>query len=159
MCLYPIKCLLSLCPSNNCLWSSSSICLYMTSSLQSVSMLFSCCQFVLRFNMCVFVYSVGGGVQPAVCAPWTPVQEAVCGPLSGLCKERQRHAGWLCRARTAQDGGPDAGLRPVHISKWPDWKRNGLSNWKTYLWFLYDVFKLRSRQGVRDRSRVIFKVA
>lgn len=67
--------------------------------------------------MCV--YSAGGGVQPAVCAPRAPVQEAARGPLPGLRQERQRHAGRLCSARTAQDGGPDAGLRPVHISKSP----------------------------------------
>lgn len=68
---------------------------------------------------CVCVCSAGGGVQPAVCAPRAPVQEAARGPLPGLRQERQRHAGQLCGAGTAQDGGPDAGLRPVHISKSP----------------------------------------
>lgn len=68
---------------------------------------------------CVCVCSAGGGVQPAVCAPRAPVQEAARGPLPGLRQERQRHAGRLCGAGTAQDGGPDAGLRPVHISKSP----------------------------------------
>lgn len=68
----------------------------------------------------------GGGVQPAVCAPRAPVQEAVRGPLPGLCPERQRRAGRLCGAGAAQDGGPDAGLRPVHISKSPDRWRDEL---------------------------------
>lgn len=76
--------------------------------------------------VCLCVSSAGGGVQPAVCAPRAPVQEAVCGPLPGLRQERQRRAGRLCGAGTAQDGGPDAGLRPVHISKSPDGGRDGL---------------------------------
>lgn len=76
--------------------------------------------------VCVCTSFVGRGVQPAVCAPRAPVQEAVCGPLPGLRQERQRHSGWLCGAGTAQDGGPDAGLRPVHISKSADGGRPGL---------------------------------
>lgn len=63
--------------------------------------------------------SPGGGVQPAVCAPRAVVQEAACGPLPGLRQERKRDAGRLCGAGAAPDGGPDAGLRSVHISKSP----------------------------------------
>lgn len=69
---------------------------------------------------CVFVCCAGGGVQPALRAPRAPVQEAVRGPLPGLRQERQRHAGRLRGAGAAPDGRPDAGLRPVHISKSPD---------------------------------------
>lgn len=90
--------------------------------------------------MCVFVSSAGGGVQPAVCAPRAPVQEAVRGPLPGLRQERQRHAGRLRGAGTAQDGGPDAGLRPVHISKSPDGGRDGLEA-------LVSSFKLKENTG------------
>lgn len=61
--------------------------------------------------------STGGGVQPAVRASRAAVQEAARHSLFGLRPERQRHPGWLCGARAAQDGGPDAGLRPVLISK------------------------------------------
>lgn len=39
------------------------------------------------------------------------------GPLPGLCPKRQRRTGRLRGAGAVQDGGPDAGLRPVHISK------------------------------------------
>lgn len=75
---------------------------------------------------CVFVCCAGGGVQPALRAPRAPVQEAVRGPLPGLRQERQRHAGRLRGAGAAPDGRPDAGLRPVHISKSPDGQRGGL---------------------------------
>ncbi len=69
--------------------------------------------------MCLCSYCAGGGVQLALRATRAPVQEAVRGPLPGLRQERQRHAGRLRGAGAAQDGRPDAGLRPVHISKSP----------------------------------------
>lgn len=61
--------------------------------------------------------SAGGGVQPVVRAPRASVQEAARHSLPGLRPERQRHPGRFCGARTAQDGRPDAGLRPVLFSK------------------------------------------
>lgn len=81
----------------------------------------------------------GGSVQPAVCAPGAPFQEAVRGPLPGLRPQRQRRAGRLRGAGAVPDGGPDAGLRPVHISKLRTGKTNeqinktGLSPAQVYL--------------------------
>lgn len=153
MCQYPIKCLLTLCPSNLLPMEQPrylSIDDIITAVALSAVLLYPHSRFrVLIYNrsdfndriglrghslcyslMCAFVLSAGGGVQHPVCTPWTPVQEAVCGPLSGLCEERQRHAGWLCSAGAAQDGGPDAGLRPVHISKSREWRRSSLLKWR-----------------------------
>lgn len=77
------------------------------------------CLFVFfpRLIECFIFLLAGGSVQPAVRAAGAPVQEAVCRPLSGLRQERQCHAGRLRGPGAVPDGGPDAGLRSVHISK------------------------------------------